>query len=495
MAVPSGRYRFTGREFESITGFQYHRARYYDPGTGRWISPDPAEADINPYRYAGNSPTNFVDRNGMFLQSIIGTAAEVGSSLATSIARLPFVPSLGVGRLLTGQSTTRDLATLPLDFVFPFGAFGLNDFALSVAESAFQALAEAWEQDPYAVISEIGHTILDIAGLFPVVGNIADLANAVWYGIEGNWEYAALSFAAAIPGLGYLALAGQAGKYGAKGTKLANAFLRATRLSKLSTRQFRIATRSLDVASNVGISGYNVVQGVRNENPLQVALGAFGFTVNAAAVARWSRKTSDALVPAGPLQERFGPFDGLYFNSRAELDAYVRARKGRLLGADVAPGANNGARIWFPGQQTGPTVTPPVIPQAQTTRVFTTTSQPVNLGRVGTGATNAQTGTLTSPGAGGTFVTRTDLTDPVALQRHIFDNVPPGSTPRYVTEIEVPTPGLRVDPTELSPAPTNAWVAPNTSGARIRRVWEIRWVNDPAVGYERPVLVPVTGES
>ncbi|GIW80237.1 MAG: hypothetical protein KatS3mg105_2044 [Gemmatales bacterium] len=66
MAIPSGRYRFTGREFESITGFQYHRARYYDPGTGRWTSQDPLGllADINPYRYAGNSPVNFVDRDG-----------------------------------------------------------------------------------------------------------------------------------------------------------------------------------------------------------------------------------------------------------------------------------------------------------------------------------------------------------------------------------------------------------------------------------------------
>ncbi|GIW80226.1 MAG: hypothetical protein KatS3mg105_2033 [Gemmatales bacterium] len=73
-----------------------------------------------------------------------------------------------------------------------------------------------------------------------------------------------------------------------------------------------------------------------------MALGAFGFTVNAAAVARWSRKTSDALVPAGPLQERFGPFDGLYFNSRAELDAYVRARKGRLLAGEVGPARGTG---------------------------------------------------------------------------------------------------------------------------------------------------------
>ncbi|GIW82879.1 MAG: hypothetical protein KatS3mg105_4686 [Gemmatales bacterium] len=65
--VPSGRYRFTGREFESITGFQYHRARYYDPATGRWTSQDPLGllADVNPYRYAGNSPVNAVDPFGM----------------------------------------------------------------------------------------------------------------------------------------------------------------------------------------------------------------------------------------------------------------------------------------------------------------------------------------------------------------------------------------------------------------------------------------------
>jgi RHS repeat-associated protein len=35
------RYGFTGREFDANTGLQYNRARYYDPGTGRWTSEDP----------------------------------------------------------------------------------------------------------------------------------------------------------------------------------------------------------------------------------------------------------------------------------------------------------------------------------------------------------------------------------------------------------------------------------------------------------------------
>ncbi|GIW82876.1 MAG: hypothetical protein KatS3mg105_4683 [Gemmatales bacterium] len=102
MAVPSGRYRFTGREFESITGFQYHRARYYDPGTGRWISQDPAEADINPYRYAGNSPVNAVDRNGMFFHGVVGDFFEDIYQKAVGISRGEFNPNFVRGLQVIG---------------------------------------------------------------------------------------------------------------------------------------------------------------------------------------------------------------------------------------------------------------------------------------------------------------------------------------------------------------------------------------------------------
>ena len=126
-------------------------------------------------------------------------------------------------------------------------------------------------------------------------------------------------------------------------------------------------------------------------------------------------------------------------------------------------------------------------PQGQTTRVFTTTEGPVNLNRAGTGATNAQTGLPTAPGAGGTFVTPTDITNPAALELHLQRSVPPGTTPRYVAEVEVPNPGLRGDPTG-DVRPYHGWVAPNTPGARVVRMWEIRWVQDPR-GFEVPTLL------
>jgi len=36
------RYTYTGREFDSDTGLDYYRARFYDPQIGRFISEDPA---------------------------------------------------------------------------------------------------------------------------------------------------------------------------------------------------------------------------------------------------------------------------------------------------------------------------------------------------------------------------------------------------------------------------------------------------------------------
>ena len=61
------RHRFTGREFDSETGLQYYRARYYDSSTGRFVSEDPigfASGDVNEYRYVSNTPANAVDPSG-----------------------------------------------------------------------------------------------------------------------------------------------------------------------------------------------------------------------------------------------------------------------------------------------------------------------------------------------------------------------------------------------------------------------------------------------
>jgi hypothetical protein len=62
--------------------------------------------------------------------------------------------------------------------------------------------------------SQVGHTALDILGMVPVVGTVANLANAGWYAVDGDWKDAAWSAVAAIPIEGDVADAAKLGKDG-----------------------------------------------------------------------------------------------------------------------------------------------------------------------------------------------------------------------------------------------------------------------------------------
>jgi hypothetical protein len=51
-------------------------------------------------------------------------------------------------------------------------------------------------------VKSVGHLALDIAGLFPGGGEFADVTNAVWYALEGEYLNSALSLISCIPTLG-----------------------------------------------------------------------------------------------------------------------------------------------------------------------------------------------------------------------------------------------------------------------------------------------------
>ena len=59
-------FRYTGREFDAVTGLYYYRARYYDPASGRFSGEDPIgfKGGINFYRYVHNLPTTSRDPFG-----------------------------------------------------------------------------------------------------------------------------------------------------------------------------------------------------------------------------------------------------------------------------------------------------------------------------------------------------------------------------------------------------------------------------------------------
>ena len=59
--------RFPGQYFDAETGLHYNYFRDYDPAIGRYIEWDPIglRGGINPYRYTGNNPVNFIDTTGL----------------------------------------------------------------------------------------------------------------------------------------------------------------------------------------------------------------------------------------------------------------------------------------------------------------------------------------------------------------------------------------------------------------------------------------------
>jgi RHS repeat-associated protein len=57
---------YAGQYTDGETGLQYLRARFYDPGTGQFLSRDPlADLTRQPYSYALDSPLNWIDPSGL----------------------------------------------------------------------------------------------------------------------------------------------------------------------------------------------------------------------------------------------------------------------------------------------------------------------------------------------------------------------------------------------------------------------------------------------
>jgi RHS repeat-associated protein len=77
-------YAFTGREFDRDTRLYYYRARYYDPGTGRFTQQDPIgyQGGLNLYAYVDGNPVNAVDPWGLRPPDVIYTGTDIDWNIA-----------------------------------------------------------------------------------------------------------------------------------------------------------------------------------------------------------------------------------------------------------------------------------------------------------------------------------------------------------------------------------------------------------------------------
>jgi RHS repeat-associated protein len=109
--APKGRYcAQLGHVQDDESGLIYMRARYYEPGTGRFVSEDRSENGCNWYSYANEDPINNVDSSGknpaavlLILANLVGfcVAFAVTYALITDYYEFMF-PGYKGGQILAG---------------------------------------------------------------------------------------------------------------------------------------------------------------------------------------------------------------------------------------------------------------------------------------------------------------------------------------------------------------------------------------------------------
>lgn len=79
---------YAGQYFDAETGLHYNWHRYYDPKTGRYLTPDPIGllGGINLYVYANLNPINSVDPLGLNPAILIGQGAGASSGFGVGAA-------------------------------------------------------------------------------------------------------------------------------------------------------------------------------------------------------------------------------------------------------------------------------------------------------------------------------------------------------------------------------------------------------------------------
>ena len=118
-------------------------------------------------------------------------------------------------------------------------------------EQVAQAKAEA-EKNKKPWYVDVGHFVLDLGGLVPLIGEVADLLNASWYAAEGDFVNSGLSAAGAIPFAGW-------GATGAKGLKGLKAMFSPADFAKMEKQLEELADVGADLSHLRNAKGQDAV--------------------------------------------------------------------------------------------------------------------------------------------------------------------------------------------------------------------------------------------
>jgi RHS repeat-associated protein len=177
---------FTGRQFDEETGLYFYRARYYDPGKGRFLQRDPFRSEgANLYGYVSDNSVNGLDSTGLWEWSDLwdnratNFAGNVGVGAWNAVKSIPGgVKETGHiiydgGRLILGKA--------PSMVTNQLGLTGVYEPELVSNYAAVLAVARAQGRD----VEYASNAILN-AGTFSAYGRLRSLPSAVEQSWQGN---------------------------------------------------------------------------------------------------------------------------------------------------------------------------------------------------------------------------------------------------------------------------------------------------------------------
>jgi RHS repeat-associated protein len=218
------------------SGLVWMGARWYSPEDGAFTSRDTVSGvlqtpiSLNRYTYALGDPLEYMDpdghcASGLGLKSWARQARNAGScgdleAMKTMMFLAAHNPSMnlssmmssfrvGLSRFIKQQERIKwipvngGFSAVPAGWKYmPQETKNAYIAQLQGGESA-EANSRMRSGRGYSMwegitLSDIGHLALDVAGVLPGVGAIADIANAAWYLAEGRKKMAALSLGAAV---------------------------------------------------------------------------------------------------------------------------------------------------------------------------------------------------------------------------------------------------------------------------------------------------------
>jgi RHS repeat-associated protein len=198
---PLNPYRYTSMREDSGSGSIDMGARRFAPDTARFMSSDfygGALADVglatdpltqNRYAFAGGNPMSYVETDGhAFINEGAGSAPKTRPKERAKVLK-DFDSYMSVSYRTDANQANEEIPVIAEEKKSGGGLWGK--------------------------VKSVGHVALDGAGMVPVIGEAADLANCGWYAAEGKKLEAGLSCAAAIPIAGWGATGAKyAYKYG-----------------------------------------------------------------------------------------------------------------------------------------------------------------------------------------------------------------------------------------------------------------------------------------